>query len=1114
MSENIAIKDIIDANSHNSAMALTASWANVFKKYALEEYEDLTDDPASGFNIFTHLTAQGAAKMMYEQEARIAEVNESTAILPKSLLNKLTTEELLGIFGTPASTTIAFCIKKKEIIDYSILVDEPTGLRRLVLNKDMKVVFESHPEFTLPYNVEINVKPITSRTFDDATGEEVITTDYNIYAYYDMPSKTNDGMRSIFQIYDQFISSREMRFEGETYVAFFLKVFHLNRTETTVYISDPNTADMKISFDDSLIGVEVFRKKANTNQEVLMTGFTEGSNLTTDSYNYSYDYKRNKQNYNIIFSKMNDNTSLSVGDTIRVVTYTTKGSEGNVEFPYMIYNINKLSASYNQNLTDATQNALLNIITLIFARDKAATGGKDQLTLEEIREKIINKKYSRNILITNNEIINKGKEKGLAIERIRHDLMTMSYRATDKIRYKNMILSTGMNNFYFNVKDKDRIVRGYNYYMIEPTDVFAFNSENNRLEFKPLVNQNNPENNLEPYFDYVEKYNTSANIDKIKQVVFPFYIRYENTANPKVQIYDMCLNETDYLKFTGYNEDISLDKLDISFIRITRNPYRGSKTGTFDRDLSNTYFINFIVYTGQNTLNKMYAMSHNVDNTKNYVNAETLTDYMKQYVTFELSLEGINDGIRYIVNPTNVKVVNPNSMLEDGYIAYQASITTNNFISNDKQIQLKGIRNSNYISYDYGVFVPVDTTVKFRITGTFRNDSINPDNKHCIEYESDNVKLVDYMTDYFDCEFDIQTVIPGYKTFEEDIPYKYEETEFYENPNYEPSIEDTSNVNHYPYLIEKDDDGNPIFNIIDNVSCPVYKIAHNVGDIIYEHIRTEDEEPYPGKEYFIYDETLRDFVKVENLIEFEPDVIYFSRKAKIKHYKGEYIYYKVNENGIATGEYVDEPDEIAKTNPNNKLEPLPVEYIGVIKNVAWINRLYFAGEEMYEKIRSFYLEMIDRMITIKNTLFDGGTIVLGLQTTSGASKKYRAYNLETNNGEYLNNIALKFTFRVKYKDNSSLDYKRDQIINATVNYVNNLGDNNLSTDQLFDAIKAEVPDIEYINILNINNYTNGSVQTIINDTSVSSEMLTLSQKVIVDDNGDVDFEPDVTINVV
>ncbi len=169
---------------------------------------------------------------------------------------------------------------------------------------------------------------------------------------------------------------------------------------------------------------------------------------------------------------------------------------------------------------------------------------------------------------------------------------------------------------------------------------------------------------------------------------------------------------------------------------------------------------------------------------------------------------------------------------------------------------------------------------------------------------------------------------------------------------------------------------------------------------------------------------------------------------------------------------------------------------------------------MYEKILNFYLDMISRMKEINNSLFDGGTIKLGLQTTSGSSKKYKAFNLATSEAEQLKNIALKFTFRVKYKDSTSLDYKRDQIINATVSYINNLGDNNLSMDQLFDAIKSEVPDIEYINILNINNYTNGSVQTILNDPNVSSEVLTLSQKIVVDENGDVDFEPDVTINVV
>ena len=88
MATKINIEDVIEANNHNSAMALTAAWSKMFKKYALNETEELTDDPGNSFNIFMHLTAQGAAKMMYESAARINETNESTAILPKSLITE------------------------------------------------------------------------------------------------------------------------------------------------------------------------------------------------------------------------------------------------------------------------------------------------------------------------------------------------------------------------------------------------------------------------------------------------------------------------------------------------------------------------------------------------------------------------------------------------------------------------------------------------------------------------------------------------------------------------------------------------------------------------------------------------------------------------------------------------------------------------------------------------------------------------------------------------------------------------------------------------------------------------------------------------------------------
>ena len=54
MSVKVDINDIIGANSHTSAMSLTKSWADTFKKYALNKNEELSDDPGSSFNIFLH----------------------------------------------------------------------------------------------------------------------------------------------------------------------------------------------------------------------------------------------------------------------------------------------------------------------------------------------------------------------------------------------------------------------------------------------------------------------------------------------------------------------------------------------------------------------------------------------------------------------------------------------------------------------------------------------------------------------------------------------------------------------------------------------------------------------------------------------------------------------------------------------------------------------------------------------------------------------------------------------------------------------------------------------------------------------------------------------------
>lgn len=1186
MATTIDIDDIKNANTHNSAMALTASWAETFKKYALEDTEDLTDDPGASFNIFLHLTAQGAAKALFEQAARINETNESTAILPKSLLNKLSSSELLGIFGNPSTTTIALCIKQDDIINYSVLdsTNSSDTTKYLLINKDLEMTFESHPTFRLPYDVLVNCKPIKTTSIDADTNEETTTTDYNIYATYDIPSES--GVSDVYDIASPNISSRKMKYNGETYIAFFLKVFQIARKEVIFYVSDVNTADTTVTFDNSLVGFEVFRKTSANSDYTLMTGLTEGNSISASNYyNYSYDYKRNSQNFNVSFSKLST-YALSVGDYIKIVVYTTEGTDGNIEFPYMVYNLNKLIVNYNQDITDSMQNALLNITVLAFARDEASTGGTTQLTMDEIRSNIISKKYSRKILITNNEIINKAKEYGLDAYKARSDIISLYYRGVDKLTYDDMILSTGMNDFLFDLNDMDELVSGTNIYLIKPTDVFVYNSSTKKFKYKKAIDENNTNNNLESWSEYVEEYNASSNVDAVLQASFPFYIQYKNVADPSILIYDMDIDDTELLVFDIYNEVYSLDKLDISYVKILRNPYKGYEDGTFDSTVANTYYITFIVYTGENTLNKMYDQSHAAAGS-NYVNAATLDLYNKQYMLMNLKITGESSGISYTVNPLNVIITNTDTMITDGYIAYQASFTTNNYVTNNKTIQVKGIKVATSVSNDYSSYIPIDTNIKIEIEGKFVDSINNPTSGIAIGYYSDYISIVDYLTDYFGIDYDVQTNSPAYLTWENNVYKKYKEVEYELNKDYNSAITDTKNVNYYKYVVETDEHGDPVFyTMSDGVSVlPKYKVLHNIGDIVYQYVDindstnvfdedTEIHELYTkidktvltkpiststyytltdgvytsitgltswdsGVSYYIKSLYLFNVIDQDNntfsstsiyytlnngvytyadITEWDKNTVYYlkytvTKNPIILHNAGEYKYYYKNSSGNDVL-VEDETDSEAYNNTTYYLKYGDTTYTGILKNISWTNRLYYSGSIMYTKIRSLYISLIDKIKSIQELLFDGGEIYAGLKRTTGTSSKYKAIILSTDTTEFLSNIALSIKLRVKFKNTISSSEKEQTIIDKTAEYISNLGDDTFTVDALFEYIKTYVTDIEYINIIKINDYYNGSVQTITNDTTVTNEVLTVAQKIVTADDGTISFKPDITVNII
>ena len=240
----------------------------------------------------------------------------------------------------------------------------------------------------------------------------------------------------------------------------------------------------------------------------------------------------------------------------------------------------------------------------------------------------------------------------------------------------------------------------------------------------------------------------------------------------------------------------------------------------------------------------------------------------------------------------------------------------------------------------------------------------------------------------------------------------------------------------------------------------------------------------------------------------------FKASVKYIHKAGDVKWYKKDPVTGADILVENATDEYAAAKTDLYMLQKPTEYVGVIRNVPWTDRLYFSGETMYTTIRSMYTDIIDRINTIKDTLFDGGEIYAGLKRTSGQSNKYRAYILSSGANQFIKNIALRISYRVKFKNNDTIEYKKQNIVDYTVKYINGIGDDCFSIDGLFEYIKTQVPDIEYINITKINDYENGSVQTILNDPTVTNEILTVSQKVIVSDNGEISFEPNITVDVI
>lgn len=737
----------------NSIAAVISDFADNIEKHVLDPSEELSSSPASFVGTLASTLGKISAYTYYSTLMAKREVQPSTAILLKSLLRHLKSDELDSIYASPASLGFILSYPETELIKAAKPTDD--GKYKLTLNKGTIFYVGDKPTFTLDYNVDIFI------TKYELNGE----LNTSIYAKYNTDDPEVGDIAS-FKLANSFITTRnDVIKDNVRYFTMYLDVKQYDRNYTMFDLSGENKS-LSISYTDELIGFVVLYKGQSSTSYVKVPTYLEGESQT-DGVNYSInDSTGTTKNIILRFSKLPDSFNPNNG-TIKVVTYTTKGEDGNFKFESdddESINNADLNVSMVQDLSDIYQDALVNIVPSGTLKECQATGGTNAKTIEDIRKTVT--QDITNTVITPSEIGKAAEKKGLSSFKYRDDLHSMEYILygflTDSL---NHVIPTKMINLSY-MYDEIDLNNETGSRIIAPSDVFEWDNNEKIYKFKKSIN-------ADSYSEFYDKYK----IGMTDQMNFPYFIRIQNGMSMNVTIYDESCNYTNSTKME-FLSPVILDKASIISASVYRNPMDLTIKDNLKDKNSSKYLKDY--YKIQFALNTSSAL---VTHLKNLV--DTGED---PYLKIRLVIKNKSDDGKYV---TDVDLTDC-TFDEENKIVYCVSyIETSSALLSTNNIAM--INNSltklPYSSAPYS-FYYIDGTVDMEFAIIFKNTSSSNVSNQYSEYLTDVEKIDNYyvgivysisdvsisknVSDTVNIIPDVKLTQPVYKVANEDIADTYE----------------------------------------------------------------------------------------------------------------------------------------------------------------------------------------------------------------------------------------------------------------------------------------------------------------------------------------------------
>lgn len=607
----------------------------------------------------------------------------NTASFPESIYRFAKAYNVPISLAQPAHMRAVLAVRKKDLLNSTlkeeVISDQNIDLRTL---KTYRISMDKTYPFTVgkftfstPYDVLINMKQMKNG-------------DYTISARYDLSEPLYNGFQAslpeALKVYQDVA-------QGETYVYIALDLY-----QVTIGVNDFQVLTNSLSenlfytvdFPDQLAGFNV-KYTENGVSEYLKLYFNNTYQPADATEKFAYYTFVDENKLQISFSPILGAFKPAYNSTLSIETFTSLGAEGNFTYSGTI------SYNFSNNSTDYSA-LVVNVTPLT-----SSAGGKNRLSVEGEKQKIINALTTRDSLIMETDLKNFFSEINVT--------NSLNGSQVEFIKRRDDILKRVYNGFLLMRDSEGKVLPTNTAPSVKiPLSYFANTNNGNDIEGYVV-----PEHSIFRYVAATNSYDlvqTGYNTAIAKELATdkdnllyanPYLIKID--VNPVLSgtYYKLDLNEDYTMEYT-YNNDMAEMSIAINGMRV-------QKTVSYNEDDmdADTYVFTVDVNT---------SVSANELDATAFLRVVLLSKTGQKYGYFDLTREIASDATatdsasRYVGKiSTDRKFSNGKLGLKDSLYNEDGEIIQNVFVDEDLLVKIGVLVSDPDQTYKYGTLNSTET---------------------------------------------------------------------------------------------------------------------------------------------------------------------------------------------------------------------------------------------------------------------------------------------------------------------------------------------------------------------------------------------------------------------